>query len=134
MNKRSPEFDAVKIMWFDAFYWTIGLATSVYKLLPERFVSHPTQDRLSFVQVLAKLAPPMLPLVVSVTLMSVGGAIGIASLPVAFRKFRLELYWSFICCAFFVAAVDTQTRHFYKMETVAGQMREQSRLQAKPPN
>jgi hypothetical protein len=120
-EQKYTEFLAVKVLWFDAFYWTISLATSVYKLLPERFVAHPTQGKLTFNQIIVKLAPPMLLFVLGVTFLSVGSAVGVAGLPQSVRKIKLDLYRSFICCAFFAAAVDTQTRHIYKNETVAGQ-------------
>ncbi|KAH7463564.1 hypothetical protein PRIC2_006320 [Phytophthora ramorum] len=123
------EFLAVKIAWFDAFYWSLVIATSVHKLLPERFATHPGQPTLSFLRIATKLVPPMIPFVVVVTLMSLGGAAGIACLPPSTHKFKLDLYWTLVCCAFFVTAADTYTRHIFKTETVAGQTRELKRLE-----
>ncbi|KAG7391979.1 hypothetical protein PHYPSEUDO_002685 [Phytophthora pseudosyringae] len=127
------EFLAVKIVWFDSFYWSLVIATSVHKLLPERFATRRGQSKLSFVRIAAKLVPPLLPFVVGVTLLSLGGGAGIACLPSSTRKYKADLYWTLVCCAFFVTAADVYTRHIFKTETVAGRERELKRLGGQGP-
>ncbi|KAL3658447.1 hypothetical protein V7S43_016580 [Phytophthora oleae] len=123
------EFLAVKIVWFDAFYWSLVIATSVHKLMSEQFTTPGGQSKLSFVRIAAKLVTPLLPFVLGVTFLSLGGGAGIACLPSSTRKFKADLYWTLVCCAFFVTAADVYTRHIFKTETVAGRERELKRLE-----
>ncbi|KAK1929820.1 hypothetical protein P3T76_014666 [Phytophthora citrophthora] len=125
------EFLAVKIAWFDAFYWILVIATSVHKLLSEEFATPDGQSKLSFIRITAKLVPPLLPFVFGVTLLSLGGGAAIACLPPTTRKFKADLYWTLVCCAFFVTAADVYTRHIFKTETVAGKTRELKRLRSR---
>ncbi|RLN96994.1 hypothetical protein BBJ28_00016375 [Nothophytophthora sp. Chile5] len=117
-------FLTVKILWFDGFYWSFALAASVTKLLPERFYINSTPSTLSSGQILAKLVPRVLPYAVGVTFISVAGGVGVTFLSLSTAKFKLDLYWTLLCCTFFVVSADTHTRHIFKTETVGGQTRE----------
>jgi hypothetical protein len=122
------EFLVVKMSWFDAFYWSFVVATSAHKLMSETFATDVGERKLSFLNIAAKLVPPLLPFVVGVTLLSLAGGAGIACLPSPTRTYKADLYWTLVVCAFFVTAADLYTRHIYKMQTVEGQARELKRL------